>query len=365
MSAKKIATLSYHRAINYGAILQVYALQKKIEEFGAECTVIDYRNSKLEDRHNRMKLSDCNSFKDYIRYFLLSKNYNSKHHKFREFSKNYLKMSNSYYDISSLKKIIDRYDKFICGSDQVWNYNINGFDDTYFLSFLKDKNKKNAFAASFGFEEIPTKYKKQYYEFLKDYNTLTVREKHGADIIEDLVGYRPKVVLDPTMLISKKEWYSFANEYNNKNKYILIYGFSGKNNMMDLAKNIAKKTGYEILIIGNSYLPSFNIKYEKTAGPKDFLGIFKNAEYILTNSFHGTAFSIKLNKEFFTELLPESRKINSRLEHVLELFELRHRLITDSNPEIIENNINYDRVNERIKKEKEKSINCLRKIIED
>lgn len=360
----KVGIISYHRVINYGALLQVYALQEKIKELGAECEIIDYRNKILEDKHKKMKFSECKSIKDYIRYFMLGKCHNKKFNKFRNFSEKYLNTSETCYTKEDLKILFEKYTKVITGSDQVWNHNINGLDDAYYLDFLSDKKKKNSFSASFGYKILPDDYKETYKNLLKDYNMLSVREKHGADIIEDLLRYRPSVVLDPTMLKIKEEWFDFANEYKNKDKYILIYGFSGKNYMMDLAKNIAKKTGYQIVIIQNNYLPSFNIKYEKTAGPKDFLGIFKNAEYILTNSFHGTAFSINLNKEFFTELLPESTKVNSRLEHVLNLFNLEDRKITGSNPDIIENKINYTEVNKKLNNERMKSVQFLKEIID-
>jgi hypothetical protein len=361
---QKTGIISYHRAINYGALLQVYALQEKIKELGSECEIIDYRNEILESKHKKIKISECKSIKEYLRYFILGKAHNEKFDKFREFSSEYLNISEVCHNKKDLEMLSEKYSKVITGSDQVWNHNINGLDKAYYLDFLSERKKKNSFSASFGYKELIDDYKDEYKKLLKEYNMISVREKHGADIIEDLIGYRPSVVLDPTMLKTKEEWFDFANEYENKNKYILIYGFSGKNHMMDLAKNIAKETGYQIVIIQNNHLPSFNIKYEKTAGPKDFLGIFKNAEYILTNSFHGTAFSINLNKEFFTELLPESTKVNSRLEHVLNLFDLEDRRITGSNPDIIEDKIDYNKVNKKLNNERKKSIQFLQEIID-
>ncbi len=358
----KIGILTYHRAINYGALLQVYALQHIIQKLSAECIIIDYRNNKLENRHKKMSLSNCKCLKDYIRFFLIGKAHNKKFDKFREFSKKHLRISKPCYNKDNLETISSEFDKIICGSDQVWNHNINDFDKAYYLDFINSSSKKYAFSASFGYKKIKDEYKSEYKNLLNDYNMISVREKHAANIIEELIGTRPEVVLDPTMLIKKDEWIKLANDYKYSSKYILIYAYSGTH-IMNLAKNIAKKTGFKIVMIKNHYLPRLNIKYEKTVGPRDFLGIFKNAEYILTNSFHGTIFSINLNKEFFTELLPEPSNVNSRLEHVMELFGLKNRLITNNNPEIINIKINYENLNKKLDKERNKSINFLQQII--
>lgn len=360
---QKIGMISFHRAINYGAILQVYALQEKVNELGAECTILDYRNEKLESHHKEMKLSDCKEIKDYIIYFLLHKNYNEKFHAFRNFSYKYLNMSKPYYSAKELEKVEDEYDRFITGSDQVWNFSISNLDPAYFLSFNKGAFKKNSYAASFGVNSLPEKYKDKYYNLLKEFNYLSVREQQGAKIISKLFRKDVQVVLDPTLLISKEEWFKLSKDYFSKNKYILVYAFGGSKNIMDLAKNISKKTGYKVVWISNTYKKSINIKYVKSAGPEEFLGLFKNAEYIITNSFHGTALSINFNKQFFTELLPESKGTNSRMEDILELFKLENRIITSSNSSVIDIPIDYTEVNRILKTERKRSIDFLKCIV--
>ena len=134
---------------------------------------------------------------------------------------------------------------------------------------------------------------------------------------------------------------------------------------MSLAKNLSQKTGYEIVIISNNYKKSTVVKYEKAAGPEDFLGLFKNVEYVITNSFHGTASSINLNKQFFTELLPESSGVNSRFEDILELFDLRNRQILNRDISIIDTPIDYAKVNKIKEIERKKSVSLLKKIIEE
>jgi len=363
---RRVGIITYHRAINYGAILQAYALQKKIKDLGFKCVILDYRNKRLENRHKKKGISDCKNIKDFIRFILLSKNDNVKRNKFREFLDTYFQLSDPLYNLNDLKKCENEYDKFITGSDQVWNYRINDMDPAYFLAFTKDRSKKVSYAASFGLNNIPSKYKSKYHELLSNINTILIREKQGANIIKELLSKEPKVVLDPTLLVTKEEWYRLAKRsYFGGKKYILIYAFGSSRNIINLANNISKKTGYKIIQISNTWRIDTRIKYVKSAGPVEFLGLFKNAQYIITNSFHGTAFSINFNKQFFTEMLPESTGVNSRLEDILELFGLKDRIITSNDTNMINRTIDYNKVNKILDTERQKSLEMLRKLIFD
>lgn len=364
--SRKIGIITYHRAINYGALLQVYALQKKVKELGAKCVVLDYRNKRLENRHKKRRLSDCNNMKDIMKFLLLSKNQNAKHEKFRKFARKYFVLSNPLYSVDDLIKIQDEYDKFIAGSDQVWNHKINGMDTTYFLDFVSDRSKKTSYAASFGVSCIPSEFKQKYSHLLKEFDLLSIREKQGADIIKELLSKEVQVVLDPTLLVTKEEWYNLAEETNsNKSKYILVYAFGGSKYIKDFAENISKETGYKIIWLSNTYKRRISIKYKKSAGPEEFLGLFKNAEYIITNSFHGTAFSINFNKQFFTEMLPETKGVNSRLEDILELFGLEDRKLDGCDANVIHKRIDYHEVNRKLEAERKKSIALLKSIVQD
>ncbi len=359
----KLATITFHRAINYGAVLQTYALQEIINKLGGNCTVLDYRNELLESKHREMKLSNCRSLKDYIKVILLSSSYNRKYKLFREFSNNFLNLSTPFYHIKELEEIVQVYDKFITGSDQVWNHNITNTDPAYFLSFVGDGFKKNSYAASFGISEIEENKKDIYYKHLSNFNNMSVREKQGAKIIKQLLDRDVEIVLDPTMLLTKEDWYSIDKSIEKHKDYILIYGFGNSKTQMEFARKLSQKSGYKILQISNPYYKQRGIIYEKHPSPQEFLGLFKDAKYIITNSFHGTAFSIIFNKEFFTELLPRTSGVNSRLEDILGLFDLRDRLILSDDISICNNPIDYDRVNKLVEHERAKSTDILKKII--
>lgn len=354
----KVATISFHRAINYGAVLQVYALMKTISKMDHECTVLDYRCKKLENDYK------CNSLKDFVRLLVIGRDKKKVKNKFEHFRNTYLKLSKPYYNLGELSTTNEIYDNFICGSDQVWNYAGSGFDKAYFLDFVEDNSKKNSYAASFGFSFIPQEYLKKYKNLLCTFNNISVREKQGAEIIKDLLGKKVETVLDPTLLLSKEEWYKLSLNYQNKKEYILLYVFELTPTIKTFTENLANETGCEIIFISLGIKKNIHAYHAKDVGPQEFLGLFRNAKYVVTNSFHGTAFSINFDKEFFIELLNKSAKVNSRLENILDTFDLRSRQIINGNNDNIFNEIDYTTVNKKLELERQRSLDYLQRIFE-
>jgi len=262
-----------------------------------------------------------------------------------------------------LQEISSEYDRFICGSDQVWNHNITDFDRNYFLDFTEDTLKKNSYAASFGISSIPLEHAKEYKTLLKGFNHISVRENQGKKIIKDLINREAELVLDPTLLLNKQDWERIAIDYKKEKEYILLYTFGNSPTIKTFVEELSEQTGYAIVYISYSAIKRVNAIYEKCVGPAEFLGLFKNARYVVTNSFHGTCFSLNFNKEFFLEMLPESQGVNSRLENILDLFDLRSRQIINSANANIFKAIDYDEVNKKMLVERQRSLDFLNKII--
>ncbi len=362
---KKIGIITFHRAINYGALLQTYALQKVIKRMGHDCIIIDYRNVLLEERHQKKRLRDSRNWKDVARFIFYARHYNIKHDKFRNFSDKYMTMSSLCHNYDDLYQLANEYDGFICGSDQVWNCEITDFDKVYFLEFVNETAKKHSYAASFGFDQIPEEYIEEYRNLLADFGNITVREEQGKKIINALVNRDVEVVLDPTMLLNSTEWEEIAVDYKKETDYILVYAFGSSPTMIEFAHSLAKKTGCKIVYISYSIMRRVKAVYEKCVGPEEFIGLFKNASYIVTNSFHGTAFSINFNKAFFVELLPPPAKVNSRLENILDNFGLRNRQIINGSNDDVFAEIDYSAVNNKLKLERMSSLNYLKRILEE
>ncbi len=213
----RVGIITFHRAINYGALLQTYALQTSVEKLGCECEVIDYHNERIERQYKKITLMNAKGVKDVAKFFLYATNQNGKYDKFRSFASRYLHLSPVCSSHDDLNKISSGYDLLIAGSDQVWNYRLTDFDTAYFLSFEKNRRKKNAYAASFGISEIPEEKIEDYRNLLNNYNEITVREKRGAELIKNLTGRDHGLALDPTLLLSKKEWDTIATERKENN----------------------------------------------------------------------------------------------------------------------------------------------------
>lgn len=346
----QIKTLTFHNAINYGAVLQAYALPAKIKELGYEDVYLyDYRNTKIDNSYKIFKKGV--GLKGMIMQVAVMPLKIIKYRKFKRFIKKYIPTSNKVNDD----------DLFIVGSDQVWNYRASDFDKTFFLDFVRNKENKNSYASSFGFSKIPDEYRLEYKELLSEFKNISVREKTGNKIINGLLGHDVTEVVDPVLLIDKEKWGKIAG--TRKDKYILMYLMAKTDSIMEFAKKLSEQTGLKVYYINDyAFSNNKNIVVKRCVGPIEWLNLFYNAEYVVTNSFHGTAFSICFNKNFFVELLPDGFDVNSRLTDVLDTYGLSDRIINNS--ECSTKNIDYNKVNSLVKREKQRSIDYLSDILD-
>lgn len=357
---EKIGTINFHRAINYGAVLQAYALNESIKKLGGNPVTLDYKNPHIEKLYDPNNINYKN-FKGFISSLLTYNRKKKKKQAFERFREKYL----TSYNANNLETLeTANFKCFITGSDQVWNYNMTQFDKAYFLDFVTDSSKKNSYAASFGFECIPDEYLEEYKKLLENFNNISVREEQGAVIINDLLGRQVESVLDPTMLLSLDDWSNISQIHKNQEDYILIYTLATSQTLFDFAANLAHKTNCKIIYISDALRKRIKATYAIGVSPEEFLGLFKDAKYIITNSFHGTAFSINFNKPFFVEMLPPPAIVNSRLENILDIFDLRSRKIINGNSDNIFKDIDYTAVNEKLEIERQKSLDFLKRILE-
>lgn len=363
----KVGIITFHDALNYGAILQGYALQEALVNLGADANIINYRNEYSVKEYASFDIKRIKSpkllIKEVLRYPVRKK----KHKNVQGFSDNFYRLSEKEcFNNEDLKSLNNQYDSFITGSDQVWNYDMRGFDKAYFLDFVEDSKKKNSYAASFGVSEIPEDLKSTYEKLLSDFNHVSIREKQGQVLYKELVDKESSLNVDPSLLLNREQWLKIAKYPKINKKYILVYALINTPTLFKFISNLAKDTGCEVVFIG-SYLKTkySGAKYINAPSPDEFVGLFANAEYVVTNSFHGIAFSINMNRNFFAELQPPPAKRNSRLENLLDLVGLRDRLIKDGKHKNIKLEIDYSIVNEKLNEERSKSIKYLKEIISE
>ncbi|MBQ2932572.1 MAG: polysaccharide pyruvyl transferase family protein [Clostridia bacterium] len=359
MKDKMIKIVTFHNAHNFGAVLQCYALKTAIKNLDRKCEVENVVNQKINDMYKPQiglkKKSLAGLAKSIIAYPTRKKGYDV----FEDFISKRILDKSADWDCKDADTI------YISGSDQVWNWEMTDFDKTYFLDFVKMPESKNAYSASFGFDEIPAEYQDEYKRLLGDFNKISVREQQGADILKKLLGREVPVTLDPSMLLTEDNWRQFAEtERKRKKEYILLYLMSETKSLIEFTRKLKKATGLDVIYINNSlWNRKRGFKYKSYISPEEWVRLFLNARYVVTNSFHGTAFSINFNKDFFAGLLPSTSKVNSRIENILKKFGLEDRLVSNVLDADLKKAIDYEKVNNIIKTERKKSLEFLESVV--
>ena len=269
-------------------------------------------------------------------------------------------------DETKIRKV---YDAFISGSDQVWNLRCMNNDMSYLLNFVRDNKKKYSYAASLGYVMEDDYSNKEYQRLISEFKYKSIREKRGIESVNRLLGGSDPTIgqhIDPTFLLGVDEWKKVACDVKTDSKYILVYSLTMPPKMIEYAKKLSKETGLGLKII------TLNNLYSLTAGenvviasPDEFLGYIDKAEYVITNSFHGTAFSIIFNKRFKVLLNRNPQHDNGRLLDLLSSLDIDSVLINDDSNDFLFEEINYEEVNKRIEANKQQSVSYLKSIIGD
>ncbi|MDE5977513.1 MAG: polysaccharide pyruvyl transferase family protein [Turicibacter sp.] len=370
----KVAVITLKDSPNYGGILQAYALQEVVKKLGHDCVLIDYMNN--EFRHKFTFFGKPSGMS--MVYWLYKKvQYPLMTVMMRRMMPFYNRMNltRHFQEAAELVELNGKYDVFITGSDQVWACDLNNYDDSYFLSFVDKNHRKIAYAASFGRTSDMLKDVEKNFiaPRLGLFDRIGVRERSGTEVIKSLSGRDDAVeVLDPTLLLDKSDWEHLVDhKHKGKGKkYILCYLMQSRINdreALKYAKELSRNTGMPVVKIcrGLTSVIWGEALYIPTV--EQWLGLFLDAEYIITNSFHGVAFSINFEKSFtaFLEGNPASGR-NSRIYDRCKDFGLLDRIqVVGSKKKTQAKQIEYSRVRPIIQKRKIESINILRSAIEN
>lgn len=281
---------------NYGNRLQNYALQTVIEFLGNTCSTIVVDQNGESDIHRRLAMPVCHAVKKNS-YLRRKRCYN-----FYKFNEKYI--NQNHYTASSLPLVAnDTFDYVVCGSDQVWNLklgDIKSNPDLYFLSFIERK-RRVSYAASIGTDFVPPEHRDYFVSKIKGIPSISVRENSARDIIKELTSRDVDVVIDPTLLLSQKQWSDLAQKPKNftDKKYLATYFLGdtdGKTN--DYIRKIAENHNLQIVPLLPDYTDLGGDISTYTYSPSEFLYVLQNAEFVATDSFHGSVFSIIFEKPF-------------------------------------------------------------------
>lgn len=330
---KSIGIITMHRPISFGSSLQAYALQRKIQDLGCDCEIIDYQYP------NKLHKTKRNLFKvalvivaHYVMNLFMGMPCLFERRRFNSFRKNYLILSKYYKDSDALVDNPPKYNIYCTGSDQVWNTNFTKRDTSFILSFVKDK-KKISYASSFAVDYVVDECIPDFKYYLSQYDAISVREKSGIGLVENLTGKRASLVCDPTLLLTKEEWFPLAEQSRIKIKkpyilvFILTYSYNPYPEVNHIIDAVQQKLGlHTVVLSGNKYdYLRKNTTVIKNAGPLEFLYLFKNASFIITSSFHGVAFSANFEKPFMAVVNKNGK--DSRLMSFIERVGLEERAI--------------------------------------
>lgn len=350
----KIATITFQNADNYGAMLQCYALQKAITRIGHKCDVIDYDCEYLSKPYSIAALKR----KGLVRFILGNINVLVRYPRKKNFQKFRAKISKTIsVNKNNIKNLNIDYDFFITGSDQVWNYQLTDFDTSFFLDFVNDGDKKISYAASLGFDDFPDNIASQYYDLLKDFKYISVREKSAKKLLDSFLNRGVQVVLDPTLLLVKEDWDRVLVEPK-ISKYIFVYQLSPSRYFTSILKELKQKTGLKIVAIP-FVMGAVYADIDMLAGPSEWIGYIKNAEYIVTDSFHASVFALVYNKKLYS-CVNESA---SRIVDLLSTVEMECFLFRKGREFSLINDVDYTNANKFLTEQREQSLKLLEDMI--
>jgi len=390
---KRIGIITITRGENYGNKLQNYAVQEVLKKLGFEThTILNSTKKgfnspisffvklkklnplyvlKVFKVRLKNKLFVKNSSDNILKSFFWEKKFRNEIRNIQDervnafsiFFKNYISQSNFTISITDLKlKELNKYDYFVCGSDQIWNPNYPQNSMIDFLQFAT-KSKRVAYAPSFGVNSIPNSKKKIYKKWLSEIPNLSVREDQGAEIIKELTGREVGVLVDPTLMLNKQEWLEIEEkpDLDIGKKYILTYFLGNQiKRYKSFIQKVAKEYSCNIINLNDIHeMESYKVD------PSEFLFLINNAFLVCTDSFHGMVFSIIFNKEFIAfDRVEEGHSMSSRIETLLNKFDLMNRHFKNIKNFDTISEINFRLVEDIIKIEQDKTYNFFYKVFD-
>ena len=376
---KKAGIITIQKSSNYGACLQCYALYKYVESLGYNCEIIDlhrpgvkhqkYRASKrfVPSRYSIKKviierikkLCGKNIEQNYPRSAIRM----DKIHNFNE----RMKYSQPYVSPDDLYDNPPVYDIYISGSDQLWNPTMSFCLEPYFLTFAPNDAVKISYATSIGISNLKEKEKYDYKRWLSGYTYISVREKSARDLLSSFIKTPLEQVPDPSFLLTKREWQSISIDPKIGKPYILLFTLEFSESLLQYVNRLKIESGLEVVYLcWRQPVEPLDYIAERDAGIEEFLGYIRNASLVITNSFHGSVFSIILETRNFFSFVGGSKR-GSRIVDLLSQFNLGDHLL-DNNlcqtyGDLSKLIVNHDEIQELIHKERDRACDFLRKAL--
>lgn len=354
----KIGLITFHTPKNYGAVLQAYSLMSYLKNYSDDVKIIDYNTPALRAKYPLKPKSK--SIKQLIYKLLMYSAYSQKkkkYEKFDAFVSNKLSLTKRYESLEDLSSDPPEADAVFTGSDQVFNPSrIEEERKVFYLDFVPESKKKIAYAASFGTESIPEDKQDEIKGYLNRFDYISVRESSGIDIVKELSGKPAAEVLDPVFLNDKEFWGKTAVPYKEEFKnYLFYYRLMGSSESDAVAQRIAKEKNLKLVVMTDGLIKWKADKILRDVGPEEFLYLMNNAGYIVTDSFHGVAFSLIFEKQFtFSDM---NDRTNERGLNLLQKVGIERLAFGTGNAG--DRKLNYKEINKQLSKLKNISKNYI------
>ena len=354
-----IKTITCHDVYNHGASLQAFALLTYLESVGHVVEIIDYKPDYLS-RHYLLWSVDNPVYEKPIikQLYLVAKLPGrllalKRKQLFDEFTKKYLKLTSQRYHCNEeLKSNPPKADAYIAGSDQIWNTLFqNGRDAAFYLDFAPKASKRISYAASFATKEVADEYRPFVRKMLQNFDVISIRERYSLSLLSSLGRTDGIAVCDPVFLLTRIQWEDLLPQNRIHEKYLLVYDTEFSPKVKEIAKRIAKEKNLKIYNVSASRI-GYADKDMWASSPMDFVQLIRDASYVVSNSFHASAFSIIFERDFC--VINRSEGINERMKSLLSNFELEERLVAAYSEKIL-NPIDYQLVRPLVQKDIEYS----------
>ena len=342
---KSVRMVTFHTPRNYGAVLQAFGLLTYLKKCINDVSVIDYDTEHL--RQIYPVLPSPNNLKSFVVYCLMLPHclaIKRMHDKFDKFKIKYLNLTRRFETYDALYETAWNAETVFCtGSDQVFNPNrIEEERRVFFLDFVPKECQRVSYAASFGVGDIPQEKVNEISSYLSKFQSISVREKSGSHIVKSLVQRDVPVVLDPVFLCEKKDWEGIIVDYKRKFcDYLLYYKVLNNRASDQYAYELAKKKKLKLVVITKGFMRIRCDEVLYDVGPEEFLWLVNGADFVVTDAFHGVAFSVIFQKQFvFSDT---GRTTNNRGIELLKTLGLQNVCYCEKYEQ--SHMINYDRVN--------------------
>lgn len=356
-----IVIITFHFVPNYGAALQAYAMKHIFDNYGEKVTFLNYQPASITQSYRNFH---ARSFRNFISSILNLPASFRKNMRFASFFQKYIPDTQKAWERADGISVDS--DRIVLGSDQIWNFNItDGYDGVYWGEIEQNRPCRIiSYAASMGNGQLSREDLALIQHSLRNIRFLSVRETATRQKLQSLTRRNIPVVLDPTFLIDNQEWLSLSPEIKHKN-YVLLYSLNNRSETTKIAQFIASEADLEIIEIlsGGRSFQKRSGHIEKTAvGPGEFIGLIANASYVITDSYHGTVFSIQFQKDFYSYVDGSNQ---SRIEDLLRRLNLADRILYSYPPNMQLTTINYTNCNRILRKQILYSIKFIENAMEE